>query len=74
MPPTPRSFDPTDPSTWRPVLRIREVAAIYGMKPQTIQHYLKPSSTVVFTPAPYRRHPALWRKSAILRDVRPEAA
>jgi hypothetical protein len=71
---TTRPFDPTDPASWPQVLRLKDVAAIYGMKPQTIQHYLKPSSTVVFHPAPYRRHPALWRKSAILRDVRPEAA
>jgi hypothetical protein len=69
-----RPFDPTDPASWPQVLRLKDVAAIYGMKPQTIQRYLTPQSKQVFHPAPYRRHPALWRKSAILRDVRPEAA
>jgi hypothetical protein len=69
-----RPFDPTDPASWPQVLKLAQVAAIYQKNPQTIQHYLKPTSKVVFHPAPYRRHPALWRKSAILRDVRPEAA
>jgi hypothetical protein len=60
-----RPFDPTDPASWPQVLKLAQVAAIYQKNPQ---------SKVVFHPAPYRRHPALWRKSAILRDVRPEAA
>jgi hypothetical protein len=69
-----RPFDPLDSATWPQVLKLKQVAAIYQKKPQTIQRYLAPQSKQVFHPAPYRRHPALWRKSAILRDVRPEAA
>lgn len=62
-------FSVTDPSTWPALMALDEVAAVYHLKPSTLQHRLKPSEGTAFTPAPYRRRPALWRKADVLRDV-----
>lgn len=68
---SPRNFDPRDPSTWNLVLTLDQVAAIYGRDRDTIRHSLKPSRrSIAFTPSPYKRHPMLWRKADVIRDLR----
>lgn len=67
-------FNPADPRTWGPVLSLDEVALIYGRSRNAIRHSLKPSSKrVAFSPAPFKRNPMQWRRSEVIRDVRPDA-
>lgn len=66
---TARPFDITDSSSWPVVLTIEQVAAIYGLKVANLKHYLKPSSKTPFTPMPFMRNPARWRKCDVLRQV-----
>jgi hypothetical protein len=64
-------FDPKRPATWPAVLTIDEVAAIYGRSRDAIRHSLKPSrGRVAFQPAPFKRSPAQWRRSDVVRDLR----
>jgi hypothetical protein len=64
-------FDPKNPRTWPLNLSLDEVAAIYGRSREAIRHSLKPSAgRVAFTPAPYKRRPAQWRKLDVIRDLR----
>jgi len=67
----PADFNVKDPATWPPVLTLDMVAAIYQRSREAIRHALKPTSKVVFTPTPFRRHPARWRKVDVLRDIDP---
>lgn len=62
-------FSVADPATWGMVLSLQEVAAIYGLKPETLRHYLKPRARTAFSPQPFKRGPYRWRKVDVLRDV-----
>ena len=62
-------FNVTDPQTWPMVLSIEHVGAIYGIKPTTLRHYLKPKAKTPFSPQPFMRGPYRWRKVDVLRHI-----
>jgi hypothetical protein len=62
-------FNPNDASTWPVVLTLDQVAAIYQRSREAIRHALKPCSRTRFTPQPFKRSPARWRRVDVLRDV-----
>lgn len=60
----------TDPATWPPVLLADEVAAIFqrkvgGLKKSVQRHR--------FSPRPFEVKPYRWRRSDVIRVVRPNA-
>ena len=61
------TFDAALPATWPPVLSLEQTAAIYQMTPEALRHALKPSR--IFTPKPFLRYPARWRKADVLRHI-----
>lgn len=61
-------FNPADPRTWSQTLVADEVAAIYRRKVGGLK---KCCQRRLFSPAPFKRNPYLWRKSDLLRDIKP---
>jgi hypothetical protein len=65
------AFDKDRPETWPVMLKATQVAEIFQIGEPYLHRLVKAGR---FTPAPQRiEHPRRWRRSDVVRAVRPEA-
>ena len=64
-------IDVTNPASWPVLMTVDEVAAVFRLRPSTVQQYAARGNRAI--PAPSERRPYRWTRVSVLRQVEPTA-
>jgi hypothetical protein len=59
------TIDVTNPASWPVFMTVEEVAAVFRLRPSTVQQYAARGSPAI--PAPSARRPYRWQRSAVAK-------